>query len=82
MAKGIKTGGRQAGTPNKLTKEIRAILKDFLYNELELLPDHLNGLEPKERIEIIIKILPFILPKVNTVNYNENEPIDFGDGWN
>jgi hypothetical protein len=79
MAKGIKTGGRQAGTPNKLTKEIRAILKDFLYNELELLPDHLDSLEPKERIEIIIKLLPYILPKVNPVSHKENEPLDF---WN
>jgi hypothetical protein len=77
MAKGIKTGGRQAGTPNKLTKEIRAILKDFLYNELELLPDHINGLEAKERLEIIIKLLPFILPKVNPVSHKENEPLDF-----
>jgi hypothetical protein len=81
MAAGIKTGGRQAGTPNRLTKEIRAVLKDFLFNELESLPDHLKALEPKERIEIIIKILPYILPKVNAVNYKENEPINFSGIW-
>ena len=34
---GKKYGGRQKGTPNRLTKELRAILKDVLYNELEKL---------------------------------------------
>jgi len=32
---GEKYGGREAGTPNRLTKELRTILKDVLYNELE-----------------------------------------------
>ena len=27
---GKKYGGRQKGTPNKLTKEIRTVLKEFL----------------------------------------------------
>ena len=32
---GKKYGGREKGTPNRLTKELRTILKDVLYNELE-----------------------------------------------
>jgi len=30
MAKGTKTGGRTKGTPNKLTTELRASLKNIL----------------------------------------------------
>ena len=77
MAKGIKTGGREKGTPNRLTKELRTVLKDFMYNELQALPDHLNKLEPKERIEILIKMMPYILPKIQLVTDDRGEPTDF-----
>ena len=78
MAQGQKTGGRTAGTPNRLTKELRAALKDLLHQELQNLPDHLNKLEPKDRLDILIKMLPYALPKIDTVHYKENEPLSFG----
>ena len=78
MAKGIKTGGRQAGTPNRLTKELRIALKNILYEELQKIPDHMNNLDPKDRLELIIKLIPYVLPKVEAVNYKENEPSIFG----
>jgi hypothetical protein len=74
---GKKYGGRQKGTPNRLTKELRTILKDVLYNELEKIEELLESLEPKERLELIIKVLPFILPKVDKICHTYNEPIDF-----
>ena len=75
---GKKYGGRQKGTPNRMTKELRTVLKDLLYEEIEELRERLNGLEPKERIELIIKLMPFALPKVTSVSHTTNEPID----WN
>lgn len=78
MAKGSKTGGREAGTPNRLTKELRTTLKNILFEEFENLPSQLDKLKPKERIELMIKLLPFALPKTNTVNYRENEPSPYG----
>lgn len=30
MAAGTKTGGRTKGTPNRVTKDIRAVLKDVI----------------------------------------------------
>jgi len=77
MAKGTKTGGREVGTPNKLTKELRVILKNLLHKELEGLPDHLNTLEPRDRIELLIKFLPYALPKVNNVNCSRDEKDGF-----
>ena len=73
MAKGIKTGGREAGTPNKLTRELRAVLKNVLHDEINLLPDHLKRLEPKDRIELLIKLLPYTLPKVEPESYQLSE---------
>jgi len=79
MAKGLKTGGRQKGTPNKLTKELRSLLKDILYDELVNIEDRLNDLETKERIELVIKLMPFVFPKVVSVSSTENEPFDWSE---
>ena len=74
---GKKFGGRQKGTPNKLTKELRTLLKDILYDELENLEEHLDELEPRDRLEIIIKLMPYVFPKVQKVSPSMDEPIDF-----
>lgn len=73
---GKKYGGRQKGTPNRLTKELRTILKNVLYNELENIEELLESLEPKERVELVIKLIPFILPKVDRIGHTYNEPFD------
>jgi len=70
---GKKFGGRETGTPNKLTKELRAILKNILHQEIELLPDHFNKLEPKDRLELLVKLLPFAIPKVEPESYKVGE---------
>ena len=77
---GKKYGGRKAGTPNKLTKELRAALKNILHQEIELLPDHFDKLEPKDRLELLVKLLPFALPKVEPESYQIGEG-GIADSW-
>ena len=77
MAKGFKTGGREQGTPNQLTKELRSILKNILARELESIPDNLNKLEPKDRLEMLIKLIPFVLPKVEAINMSDGEALNW-----
>jgi hypothetical protein len=72
---GKKTGGRVAGTPNRLTKELRTILRDMIADELDALPATLEGLPPKERLDVVIKLLSFCLPKVQAVNGNYDSPL-------
>ena len=74
---GNKYGGRQKGTPNRITKELRTLLKDILYQELEQVQERLELLEPKERIELLIKLMPYVLPKVTSVSHTTNEPLDW-----
>ena len=74
---GVKYGGRQKGTPNRMTKELRSALKDVLYQELEQKQTHLDTLKPKERVELIIKLMPFVLPKVTSISHTTNEPLDW-----
>ncbi len=67
-------GGRQKGTGNKLTSEIRKVLKEIISEEIENLPQLLESLPSNERIEYLIKILPFVLPKVDSVSFQQGEP--------
>ena len=74
---GKKFGGRQKGTPNVLTKELRTLLKNVLYNELESLEEKLDELESRERIELVIKLMPYVFPKMTNISHSESEPIDW-----
>ena len=40
--------------------------------------EHLDALKPKERVELIIKLMSYVLPKVTSVSHTTNEPLDWG----
>jgi hypothetical protein len=71
---GKKFGGREKGTPNRLTRDSRILLKNILYKELDNFEEYFENLETKQKLEIIIKLLPYVMPKIETVHYTENEP--------
>ena len=62
-----------------ITKDLRNQLKELVKSELEQLPEYLNDMEPKERLDILLKLMPFVLPKVKGVNHSLGEPDEF---WN
>ena len=57
MAKGYKTGGREKGTPNKLTHEIRETLIVILEQEMKQLPALMESMQPEKRYCFNIQIL-------------------------
>ena len=67
MAVGKKTGGRKAGTPNKISGEMRLLLKQIISDELEALPATLEQLPGKDRLEAVLKLMPFVLPKIESI---------------
>ena len=52
--------------------------KDIIYDEIGALQGRLDALSPKERVELLIKLMPFVLPKVTSVTHTTNEPLDWG----
>ncbi len=70
--------GRPKGQPNKITKQLRATLKNLMANELENLPGLLSELEPKDRAELLVKLMRYCLPPVQPVSASAHEPLDFG----
>ena len=73
----VKYGGRKKGTPNRLTKEVREVLKELVFDEISQVQFHFEKLDPKERIELLIKLMPFVCPKIQPASHSLNEPIDF-----
>lgn len=57
-----------------LTNNLRETLKTIMQKEFEKLPETLEGLEPKERLNVICKLMPFVFPKVEAVAPTNGEP--------
>ena len=60
-----------------VTISLRNKVKNILASEIENLPVLLEELPPKERINFVCKLLPYIFPKVQTVHFSEGEPFTF-----
>ena len=88
MAKGIKTGGREKGTPNKITTSIREILAEVLKDyTLESLTSDLAELTPYERIKVTTGLYRLTLPPIKAESTEENQDIqpiiiNLGNGSN
>lgn len=76
-----KTGGRKAGTPNKVTKSVRESLRDALtgyingINEKKysLFTDLMQIEEPAGRLAMVAKFLPYVASKLQSVSFNNDE---------
>jgi hypothetical protein len=80
--------GRKAGTPNKATKDIRDAFTLLIENNLSKLQEDLNGLEPKERVKLLLDMAQFVVPKLRSIDLQsdieETITINFNEsiGWN
>lgn len=68
-----KSGGRQLGTPNKTTKELRQTIKAIIESQFENIINDIELLKPYQRLDIITKLLPYAIPKLLP---NENDKIE------
>jgi hypothetical protein len=59
-----KAGGRAKGTQNKVTREIKDFYKELIEKNLYQIETDLMELSPKDRLEIILKLSEFIVPKL------------------
>lgn len=77
--RGKKTGGRQKGTPNKTTAAMKDVIQDIVsaymsdevQNENNEYERHFAAdiarLEPKDRLDAMIKLMAFVTPKPQSV---------------
>jgi hypothetical protein len=74
MAKGFKTGGRQAGTPNRINAEIRDHLANYLRGEIAHITTHLDELTMVERARLFTAICRLTLPPLEREQTTFEEP--------
>jgi hypothetical protein len=73
VPKGVKYGGRQRGTGNKISAELKEVLSSYCLNEFQFLNANIERLTLSERLVFFTKVLPFILPKNAVPEENMNE---------
>jgi hypothetical protein len=73
MPKGAKYGGRQRGTGNKISAELKEVLSSYCLNEFQYLNANIEKLTLSERLVFFLKVLPFILPKNGVSEANTGE---------
>ena len=71
--KGQKTGGRQAGTPNKVTTEIRNFLSSLVFDNIDIITQDFRQLTTEQRMILLPKILPYIAPRMKPQTDDEQE---------
>lgn len=84
--KGKKTGGRQKGSLNRSTLQVRNYFLELINSNLETIQDDLNTLEPLQRIKIIIELSKFVLPTLKATDLTINDessilPFDVSNLW-
>ena len=78
MAEGVKTGGRQKGTPNKSTGEVREAIAAFASANVDQMGDWLNAIDdPGKKLDLFLRAIEYHIPKLarNTISGDEENPV-------
>jgi hypothetical protein len=62
-----KTGGREKGTPNKVTGDLRAWINGLLNDNRQQIAKDIQRLEPHRRVTFFEKLLGYAVPKMQSV---------------
>ncbi|MBF1644507.1 MAG: hypothetical protein HXO50_02525 [Prevotella sp.] len=66
--KGIKTGGRKKGTPNKVTSSLKEFINGVIdENRTQIIAD-MRDLDPYQRLLFIERLISYVLPKQASVD--------------
>ena len=66
--------GRKKGTKNKSTQEIRSLIQEIIasnFNKTKISRD-LNDLKPHQKLQFLLKLLDFVVPKPVAQQLQEN----------
>ena len=73
--KGVKTGGRVVGSQNKVTADLRNTIKKIIEDNIEQVSVDIASLSPKDRVAIIEKLLQYVIPKIQAVEFDAGKTI-------
>lgn len=68
-----KVGGRKKGKQNRSTAEIKTAFQNLLSANVDQMEEDLKTLQPRERLQVLLKLSDFILPRIQSV---QSETVD------
>ena len=83
--KGKKTGGRQKGTPNKITAMCRELIAHWLSlhaskltpkAKTELIWQDFTTLDPRDRVKVTLEFIKLVTPKQLNIETSSQSPIE------
>ena len=63
-----KVGGRQQGTANRVTADVKERIKQFIEAEFDNVVDDFKGLEAKDKVQLFERFLAYIIPKQKDID--------------
>ncbi|MEQ1761999.1 MAG: hypothetical protein ABL984_02530 [Pyrinomonadaceae bacterium] len=67
----------QPKQPIATTRDLRHRLKTIVEAELERLPETLDGLTAMQRLDVVLKLMPLVVPRSKPVHHRDGEPSDW-----
>lgn len=67
-----KYGGRKAGTPNKVNRDLRTRIGDFIDGNFDEAVQSWRTMEPRDKVRTYIDLCAFVLPKLQAVQLDAN----------
>ena len=67
--------GRPRGAKDKKSEKIRKWLLDIVESRRDTIADDLDLVDPATRLNFIAKILPYVAPRLASVEVEQEEPV-------
>lgn len=74
-----KSGGRKAGTPNKVSKAAREVINQIIEDGAPKFRDTMDKIyaeDPPLYAALYIKMLPYVTPKLNSVDIKDTTNVE------
>jgi hypothetical protein len=71
-----RIAGRQKGTPNKTTSNLKATIQNIVERQFETLESDLEELEGRDKINFVLKLIEYVLPKQRETKIDFNSLSD------
>ena len=71
-----KTGGRQKGTLNKATANLKTTINGIVERQFETLEYDLEKMDAKDKINAVLKLIEYVLPKQRETKIDFNSLSD------
>jgi hypothetical protein len=72
-----KTGGRKPNTPNRINAQAKQLVQNLINTEILKMPELLEQLKPKDRLDVIVKLIGYIMPKQTKIELEADLPERF-----